>query len=112
MTDVVEVEGCGGPAFERLHIETVLDGGNLRLDGPAGMLQQVAASEVERLLIHPHQRGGEALGRDGRRLGRDDQVTSANVQFICKGKGHRLGSLGNWKVAIEGDDAADAAGSA
>src|SRR5580698_8977608 len=31
-TDVVKVEGCGSPALERLHIESVLDGRNLRLD--------------------------------------------------------------------------------
>src|SRR6201999_2911889 len=53
--DVVEVEGRGGAAFERLHIETVLDGGDLRLDGSAGMLQQVSAGEIERSLIPPNK---------------------------------------------------------
>src|SRR5258705_1697867 len=39
--DVVEIEGCGGPALKRLHIESVFDGRDLRFGSSAGMLQQV-----------------------------------------------------------------------
>src|ERR1700678_3871562 len=110
--DAVERESRCGLSLERGYVETVLNVGDLSLDGSAGVFEQVAASEVERLFVHPDQRGHEARRGDGWRFRRDEKITPADVEFICNGDSYRLRGVGFIEIAVEGNDPVDAAGAA
>ena len=61
---------CAGSRVERADVGAVVDRRKECGHGLAGVLEQIAAMQFERTLIHPHQRGFDALGHRCRRLRR------------------------------------------
>jgi len=78
----------------------------------AGVLEQIAAVQLQRAPVHPNQ-GRVDMARDaGSRMGRGDEVAATDVEFAIEHQRYRKRSMRFRQVAIEGDDARNLCGAA
>ena len=86
-----------------------LSGGDRRGHRLGADLHQVVAAAQQRLLVHPHDGRLELIGDLGGLVGRDEQVAAADVDLVVERDRDRLPRDRLVQIAVEGDDARDAA---
>ena len=109
--DVVHVQRSRRLVIQRAQVGAVTDGGNEHRHRLAGVLQQIAAMQLKRPLIHPHQRGLRALRNRRRSLGRNNQIAAADIEFSIEHQrdGKRRNGFG--QIAVPGNNALDSCAS-
>ena len=103
---------CAGSCAERADVGAMLNCRDECRNGMAGVLEQIAAIELQWTLIHPHQRGGGGLGDSRWLLRRNDQIAAADVEFAIENQRDRQRREGLGQIAVPGDDALDVGGAA
>src|ERR1700723_2936353 len=79
--DFVHLDFAGGFAAERVDVDAIMYAPHSSLYLPGGVLQEVAAAELQRRLPQPHQHSVEALGYGRRSVGRDEHVAATDIDF-------------------------------
>src|SRR5215469_7097012 len=85
----------------------MLDRTDIAGDKLGGVLDEVAAREVERTLVHPNQRAFE-MARRGGPVASGDEVAPADVNLVLQAERHRHGRPCFGEVASERGDAGHA----
>ena len=104
--DLVEASVAAGQMLERVDVDLVLEGCDLRPAPSGAEPQQIGAAGQQRLFGHPQQMRGELIGDLGPRAGRDQNVAARDVDFVGQRQRHRIAGLALPRaVAVIGDDA-------
>src|SRR5262249_54551230 len=93
--------------LEAIHINSVLELGNLcRYQGGCD-LKEIRPARQHRLLAHPHHMCGK-LVRDRRaRVICRDHITAADIDFLVEREGNGHAGLRLVEISLEGDDTGD-----
>jgi hypothetical protein len=86
--DLIELEGLGGGVFDGIDVDAVFGVGDGDADGAGADLHQVAPAWQHVVVVHPDDVRLELVG-DGRgRVGRGQDVASADVDLVGQGDRH------------------------
>src|SRR5574343_1113605 len=97
--DIVHGQFFGRHLFQRVHIQTVVDGGQFGFRVAGGVADQVGAGAVERGFCQPADGGGDFLDGSRRFAGFDDHVAARRVDLVGEQQSDRL--LGNGFTDID-----------
>ena len=96
-----------GGFFERVHVDPVAHLLHARANGARGVLQQVNFVQVERIGVHPDERGLKFRADAGAVVFVDQHVAAADVDFVFEGDVDRSARAGFFQFFLESDDRFD-----
>ena len=91
--------------FQRIHINTVTDRINMTAGFTGCQLDIVLTIRLQWLFRHPHHIGQHVLCHLRFRIRCDQQITTADVDFIFQRDGYGLTRQGVIQITIESDNA-------
>ncbi|MNI63265.1 hypothetical protein D3C73_1186240 [compost metagenome] len=87
----------------------MLEAGAAHADGAAADLHQVRTPGQHRLFVHPHQRRLELVGNGRRCIGQDNQVATADIDYVLERQRDSLAAQGLWLFPGAAEDPGDLA---
>jgi hypothetical protein len=111
--DVVEADALRGALVERVHVERVQDAADLDARRAGVRTEQEPSRGGQRCGVEPDERGIEPVGAQRScpaiRAGSDEQIAAGEVELVGERERDRVARARVGPVAVEGDDALDAA---
>ncbi len=93
--------------LERVDVHAVANLIDAGADRARGVLENVNLVRVERLGMHPDERGLKLRAGRGRIRFADEHVAAAEVDFVLERDGDRIARNGGFGFVFEGDDGLD-----
>src|SRR5690606_40436439 len=109
LTDLVELQAARRPLLQGVHIYRVVDtcDGTRHIAGRT--LDVVFLARQHRLFAHPYQHRVEAVGNARQVVGMHQHVATGDVDLVFQGQRDGFALRGLLQLAVQGDDALDAA---
>ncbi len=107
IADLVELERPRRNVLQRIHIDLVLEGGDLAGCGLASRLDQVLPMRKHLFVRHPDYVRGELIGNFGTLIGRNQHVAARDIDLVGENHGHRLTGGRRLEIAVGRHDPRD-----